>query len=589
VKLLGTIDSIDFSESEKERIGKSFAERQGRPFDVLTTKAPLIRDNDFWRRAQKTFHITGFRDGHPLAIQKVIAKALEPAKSIPGKKLSPTWPLMWPLYKKAVRLHVEQDAATLYELIRAEDFAEGPGTLTEQIFRSIGQSLPVYEASVEDARDLYQLWGFERTPHLDEILSAISIDSATVRRMVADGVSTVRREIASAIASTKADLSRQVEQQAADLALLKEQLQKTRAAANEATARSVESLAASKANKSPAVTSPWSGSDRRSKLAGAKQQDAERLIAGVEALQARIDIISRQMKDHRSRIESIESPTAVAAVAKAKKSDGTTAHAVIKKWVEVFGDVGVPSKSVGSSWILLELIRRSRVILTDKPQLLTGLLSAFPGGELRSIVASPVWISELDWKEGLDFVSEDVGAPRFLLISEFDVALQEAYLVPSLIAWMLNASPLSANRIVLVPADSELVSVSPRVLELATVLTRNAAYIGDMQRLGNTIVDSPPTLDLLQSGATILGYSSSKKVSTEDDLRQYAANYGVVIPQRILENFASVYEGLRAFLGARDAAYVARDSTLLPWVKIARGDAVMRTLQEALRTALDGD
>jgi hypothetical protein len=62
VKLLGTIDSIEFSDAEKERLTQSLALVDSREHVVVSSKALQIRDNEFWRRAQKNFHITGFRE-----------------------------------------------------------------------------------------------------------------------------------------------------------------------------------------------------------------------------------------------------------------------------------------------------------------------------------------------------------------------------------------------------------------------------------------------------------------------------------------------------------------------------------------------
>ena len=63
MKLLGIIDSIDFSDGERERIGQTLGKTDSPQRSILSSNALLIRDNDFWRKAQKNFHITGFRDG----------------------------------------------------------------------------------------------------------------------------------------------------------------------------------------------------------------------------------------------------------------------------------------------------------------------------------------------------------------------------------------------------------------------------------------------------------------------------------------------------------------------------------------------
>jgi hypothetical protein len=228
-------------------------------------------------------------------------------------------------------------------------------------------------------------------------------------------------------------------------------------------------------------------------------------------------------------------------------------------------------------------------LLTDKPELIFNLIDNIPGGESRSITATPIWVGEADWKDALAFISEDVAAPRALAILDFDVALQDAYLVPALVAWVSGVKPECANRVVLVPSQPELGAVSPRVFELAALIAHNVAYVRDLKRIAASVTDSPLTLELPQLSSTILAYARSKNVTSEDELAQYAANYGVSVPTRVLENFVSVFEGLRASLKARDAAYVAQHATLIPWIEYARGEATSRTMQAALRTVFDAE
>ncbi len=166
---------------EQERICQLLANAESRAHAVLLSKGPLIRDNDFWRRAQKTFHITGFRDGNPLAKQRVLARALDSTKA---KESRPAWSAVGPLYIKAVQIYFEQETPNLYHLLRAEDFVASGGSQTEHIFRCICRALPLHEASIDDAKALYELWGFERTPQIEEILSSVSIRADDVRRMV---------------------------------------------------------------------------------------------------------------------------------------------------------------------------------------------------------------------------------------------------------------------------------------------------------------------------------------------------------------------------------------------------------------------
>ena len=572
--------SIEFSDSEKDRIGSCLRNSQSQQSQVLTGSAPGIHDNDFWRGVQRSFRIKGFRDGHLGAIQKVIERALAAAKSHSSLDPHGDWPHIWPLYRRSVRFYIQGEAPSLDELLKREEFQSGPGSITEQILRSILKGFPLYTATTEQVRQLYALWGLERTSRIDEILSSNWVEVDAVRRMVDEGVRAVRSEMSSSLASTRTDAQRRIDDQATEIRLLKSVTMGLRRELDDAVSQLTDRISVGAVAKVVGSGSSWSPAhgDRRRKPVVSQVNQAV-----VETVQARIENLGRQVKELRLRIEEREERNRTVGASRSSQPEMTTALKVINKWSEGVRQTGISGNIVTASQILLEIVRRSRVILTDKPVLMTSLVSALPQGECRTLVASPLWLTELDWKEGLAFISEDVGIPRVLLITDFDVALQETCLVPPLIAWALAASPTCANRVVLVPTDSELSSVSPRILELATVLTLNAPYIQDFTRLSAAITHSSPALEDMRSSVNVLGYLRSKNAASDEQLSKYTRKYGVSLPPRVVENFISLDDGLLTLLGARDARYVAQEAALMPWVERARGDAVSRILREALQ------
>ena len=241
-----------------------------------------------------------------------------------------------------------------------------------------------------------------------------------------------------------------------------------------------------------------------------------------------------------------------------------------------------------AGWLLLQIIRRTRVVITDKPGMLTSLWKALPGGEIKQLVASPLWITEQDWKEGLAFLSEPDVTPRLLVLLDFDVGIQETYLVPAVLGWMTNPAAPSANRIVLVPASRELSAVSPRVFEFALLLAQDTSYVQDMEKYANTIKDTPPTMDLKQTAASLLSYERLQDSAAERQLGRYVGNSGVSLPTAVAENFISLYEGLQSFLSATDSALVAQAAVLLPWVRASRGETVAKAVQNAFSALYAG-
>jgi hypothetical protein len=577
MKILGTIDSLDFSEAEKARLGLQLADPSSKQRAVIASKALLIRDNDFWRKAQKNFQITGFRDGTPLAKQKVLTKALESTKVDAGR---PVWLNVGPIYIKAVRIYVEHDVPNLYQLLRNEDFVAGPGNQTEQIFRCICRALPIYEATTDEARELYELWGFERTPQIDEILSSVNIRADDVRRMVAESISTARREIADAVATTRSDVMRSLERHSAKVEALAGNLQRLKEATSEMSSQ-VADL------RSKAIAAPNIGFSappaKAPKKAEQKQgtQDEGRTTAALDAMQGKVDSLSRQLRDQRVRIDALEPKVAKKSGGSAAPTTHTTPRHAIEKWLPSLGILGISTASLSAGWLLLQVLRRTRVVITDKPEAFSGLWKLLASNEVKQLAVSPLWVTELDWKAGLEFLSEPETGPRLLVLFDFDVAIQESYLIPALIGWLASQSPLSANRILLVPSNSALEDVSPRVFELALLCSQDAHYIRELERLSSTMKDLPPTLDLQQSPSAIVGYEPIRNSATERELRQYVSQAGVQLPNRVAENFISLYEGLQTSLSATNSALIAQGAALLPWVRASRGETVAKSVQNA--------
>jgi hypothetical protein len=577
MKILGAIESVEFSDEEKNRLGLALAQPDSLQRKVFGSKCILIRDSDFWRRAQKNFHITGFRDGSQLAKQQVLKKALEAIRSGAGKT---TWLEVGPLYVKASRIHIEHELPNLYQLLRTEDFVAGAGTHTEQIFRCICRALPMHEASLDEAKELYDLWGFERTPQIDEILSSISIRADDVRRMVAESIGTARREIAGAVGTARADFMRELEKHSTELANLESTIERLHQTSSE-TSSQMADLRSKQAGRATAEVSKQHSKPPDQTKAKTEPQDASRIGTALELLQGKVEGLTRQLREQRTRIDSLQTAPVRRTPAITGEAAQTTAKLAIEKWLPSLKQLGLADPSVAAGWLLLQVIRHARVLITDKPEALEGLWRALAGSEVKQLVASPLWISEQDWKAGLDFLSDPDTAPRLLVLHDFDVAIQETYLVPALVGWIASQGHLSSNRILLVPSNNELADVSPRVFELATLCTKDVSYIRDIEKLASSMKDIPPTLELKQSSSAVLGYERLKDATTERELRAQVWQAGVFIPTRIAEAFVSLYEGLQASLSDVNSASIAQSSTLLPWVKASKGETVAKLVQNA--------
>ena len=585
VKLLERIGSIDFSQTEKDRIGAKLLDPEGLAAQVLREKAPHIRDTDFWRRAQKAFRVTGFRDGRPEAIQAVLARVRDSLRNHPGSAHS-CEPQMWWLYERSAMLYLQEEKGPLYSLLKREDLVSGTGSDTDQILRSILKYLPMYETSVDDVKDLYEIWGFERSNNADEILSSAWVEAGAVRRMVSDGISTIRRELSSTVESTKSDTQQQTQRQSEEIASVRSLLQLTRNELTEVSARitaEVATAAARMPHRDPASRTRKSDSSPEP----AQGQISTRVNDAVAEVQHRVEALGRQIKELRVRLDHLESSDKVpdaSVTTLAGRQKPTTVLQVLEAWKPALVAAGVPATSIDIEWILLEIIRRARVIVTDEPELLASLARALSGAQMRRCVASPLWLSDADWKDDLAFISQGASAPRLLFIHEFDVALQESYLVPPLLKWMLDLSPACSHRVVVVPSNSDASTISTRVMELASLMTSDALHIKEISRYR---VRAPQSAQ--HSSNTLLSYTTSTNRGPEDQVHKLLGNRDVEVPRRVAQSFVSLYDGLRSLMDFGDAMYVAQEATLLPWIERARGELTASKVRDVLERRSSSD
>jgi len=585
MKLWDKIGSIDFSEAEKDRIQQHLLDEKSLHHEILVSRAPKIREPDFWRQKQKRSRVTGFRDGHPKAIERVLSHTLTSVKKHTWRDPNSAWPTLLSIYARTVQLYLHDELHSLSELLRKEAFKESFGSLTEQLFRSIVRCLPLYEIEIGHVQKLYELWGFDRSEKLPEILASSYIDAEGARRIVDDRISAVRREIASAISASSGDVSQRLEQQQSELRTIEESLGRLRSEFSERLIGSPRSSSTS--GEAPTTSSDGEKQRRSSQVPRQiRRQDIETSNA-IHALQTRVESLGRQFKELKSHVDANGSAT-TAGPKKPQSVDTTesrsTASALLARWGASFQHFGLPSPSVGARWVVLELFRRSRIVVTDKPNLFTDLYATLPGCGVKIITAAPHWVSAADWIDVQEFAAEPEATPRLLVVLDFDVALQDTYLVPALGTLRATLPTHSAHRILLVPSDTSLRSVAPRVFEFASFMPHDAPYIRDLSRIGATILDTPSTLELPRTIAALLGHTKANLPSMEDDLRRYVENVGVYLPTRVLENYISVYEGLRTSLSARDAGLVSRESTLLPWLERARGASLTRVVRDALES-----
>ena len=580
--LLEELLTIEFSPEEKERIGRALADAESMPARILMSSPRLIHDPKFWGRAQRKFGVNGFRPGAPAAIPKVVSRVLDAARSHASGTSTAAWPNIWPLYERAALAYIDHDRLALSRLLRKERVQARGGSRTDQILQSIVKCLPLYDVPIEHVRELYELWGFERTNLIEEILSDLAVRADTVRRMIDDVLSPLKEETLKSVAAERAERGKLLASYSSDLGGLRAEIAELRNDVEQARSEWRSTAIMIKA----VGTSPEPGAQKEGALPSAtsgplpNSREPDRSVDEFETLHARLESLGKQLKDLRRRVDESERPQPAPkqpSTAAVECRVPPTPSQILQTWHIALVAAGAPNNPALAP-VVLEIVRRSRVLLTMRPEPIKRLFASFPDAEIRVIAASPLWISDADWKDDFAYLQQPGTRPRLLLIENFDAALQDAYLFPPLLAWLHSVADTSASRVVLVPSVDDLSDVSPRVHEISTCLAHQPPHRGWPQ-FDEERVKAPLEV---QSAADLVKFVRSTNPSGERELSQYLNNQNISLPLRLIQGFVNVYDGLRVLLPSREARIIAQDVTLFPWATCALGATQLTMLRNAL-------
>jgi hypothetical protein len=581
VKIGEAISSIEFSAAEKNRLAVDLRDQASLAYRVMRGKALEIRDPDFWRWTQKNFQVLGFRPGHRAAKEIVLRKALDSLKGNGGSYVNK----IWPLYCRCVTDYVVEDLAELNALLKEENLLEDrDASLTDRVFRSIRRALPLYDARDEQIRELYVLWGFERTSKLEVILSDGALDAEVARRLIRKEGRTATAQTLARVGELRADLQNSMRQEAtAVTSHLREEMEALKASlltSINAVGERVATLAAELQDVEQKLSQPNHGSRIRNDD-GLRERDTgddrpfQSLKSKVESL---VGNVNRHQKLLAELLEGKRHPASRRPIA---QECAESWEAALTRCLAACREAGFEVKLLGAVRILIELLRRSRVILSARETLPLRLISACEPTDVRQIAASPLWIDASDWRSSLEFVS-DFGAPtKILVVLDFDIALQDSYLVPALRTWMAAIPSTCRNRIVLVPTLPSLENVSSRVLELCNAFQDSTDFLSDLDRLARTIDPARTNPWSTSKVSQPLGFCQSYQREHEAQIQQIVSNLGSELPSPLAERFISLVAGLQE-IGIRECFQVASESVLLPWIRRIRGDGAARLLSETL-------
>jgi hypothetical protein len=576
------VASVEFSDVEKDRVAGSLAKAEGLPYQVLTRCASSIHDNAFWARQFKTFNITGFRPVQPGASALVVKRVLQLAKSMQGSKV----PKIWALYRSCAINYIIAELKELNELLSQEALQDVEGGLTLQVFTSIRRTAVLYNVPLEQIKTLYEIWGFERIEGFENLFASDLIDAEIVSRLVEKQTSHLRSEfiethkllslrfdeLSKALATTSKQLERLQNNSAhtdTSVSKISSEIEGIKAAVKNIESRPRNQNSRSRATDS---SSPTSAS-----------QMSEVASEQLRSLQAGIAQNTRKL----AALESIVNKLQPVAVSPTQMQSRTIVSAnimdAVDECVTYASTLGVEHASRGVIALHIELLKHSRILISHRPELALNVCARFWGRGVRNIAASPLWTSSSDWREALNFIAHAEGSAHVLVINDFDVGVQEAYLVPALIEWLSSAHENSLSRIFLVASSRDSHAISPRVLELGTYLRPEIEFYKELARSCPSF-DSSGAKSFLESvGHDLSNFVVLTNYKYQEEISKIAESSGFELPERLAANFINMYSGHTRVIPHNGATLLAASLSILPWIQETRGESSRRAFHDRLK------
>jgi hypothetical protein len=585
IKLGEKVTSIEFSDTEKKRLADALRLPGSLQTKVVRKKALQISDHRFWKSAQKQFSVTGFRDGHPSARDTVVKRAFEALKTAQEPFRTP----IWSLYRTCVSSYVIEDLTTLNRLLQDEPFEESAGSLTLQVFKGIRRGLPIYGASVADAESLYDLWGFPRDPAVPELLSDNSIDGDTVKRLIVAVVQESKREITGELATLVRRFEALTHDRNESIDSVRQELQLIASKFGERLAEIQLNLERKPLQSEERRTSarPAEGET----LAGRRKADVLQILTTAQSYtEVQIEDLAKRIKQQDARITSLQKgPPHKAASKRPGPRPFNTLSQLLTNYAEELESIGFRVSNPASLWTITQVLRGQRIIVTDKEPLVSKLYSCIPNSAIRAVAVSPLWVTAAHWAEHFSFISEREAAPRLLVLLDFDVSIQEAFVLPELLRWLSNIGHGSQNKVVLVPSVSDLSQVSSRILEIGVTLISTNPLFQELQKIATVPTALKSEMNNSGNPQDFFKYSPKFNLELEAHIRNIGQNCGIQLPSRLVENFIGLQFHLTQDLPEDLSGRIAANLTLMPWMLMTKGESLSRIFRSSLSTMFGGD
>ncbi len=570
------VSDIEFSVEEKYRISESFRTCTGAPYAILTKHCADIRDQDFWHATHKILKINGYRPGK--AKDQILKKCLDSVNNQDSRENV----ILWRLYRRCVVHHMNTDLEKLNSLLSSEEFGENLPSSTESIFKEIVRLASLYGVPPGDIRTFYEIWGFPRISDFDNLLSTPTNDLEIVKRLIYQESQSLESKLKKTMETSLGDLPTRMSKISGSL----ERVQSDIGSLSGKLDNSISVVRTEMQN----FTATAVAQKFEEVSVGLKKSLAAAPKATIQTVPAEeILKLSDRMNSLSNRLAIVEQQRSAQIVPQQQNSRPQVAPAntvdLIRQWATSLRAYGCTQPEI-QLLATIAAFKASPILIANHFDHINPLIqNLYTEEEVRLIVASPLWTTPSDWQGDLSFLTENHSKHRLLILCDFEVPLQEAYLMPALVKW--STQNQNTNDKIILIQSSAANPVSNRLFEFGIQIPKiDHEFPESLSSKANNLIDAPAIAKLLTNGLGLLPRTDGN-VNHENSIRQLAKNSDLAIHPSVLTTFSRLQNFFEMVLTNEAAFDLALSLSVLRWIEKTAGAIRMQIFEERIYAILE--
>ena len=193
--------------------------------------------------------------------------------------------------------------------------------------------------------------------------------------------------------------------------------------------------------------------------------------------------------------------------------------------------------------------------------------------ETRVDSASPLWVNTLDWYGLVTHLENTSDTFKVGVLTNFDVALTESYLFPTLDKWFISGKK-EMQKLFLVSSVSKEKIVQPGVYALVAKLPYGQAgefsLINDISNMDSFQLDK--AMPKVKTSVLLEWTLKSKEESFRRAIVEIPKDRdGVIVPDSCYLNFKRLYSNLCKYFSTSDSFKIAMDTIIRPYLMSSYG------------------